>query len=66
MLLSLLQHPPLPLPSFIPTKNIPKLTHQIRLAEVIPRFTDKPRSIDEFLREEVHELEEFVVGIAVP
>ena len=63
--MALLQHPSLPLPSLIPAKDIPKLAHEIRVSEVISRFVHEPHSIDEFLGEKIHELEELIVCLAV-
>ena len=60
LLLALLQHPSLPLPSLIPAKDIPKLVHEIQVSEVILRFVHELRSMDEFLGEKIHELEELV------
>ena len=60
LLLALLQHPSLPLLSLIPAKDIPKLAHEIRVSKVISHFVHELRSMDEFLGEKIHELEELV------
>jgi hypothetical protein len=66
LLLTLLQHPPLPLAPVIPPKNLPKLAHQLCVSKEIPCFTNEACSIDKLLGEEIHELEKLVVGVSVP
>lgn len=56
---------PRPLLPLIIPQNLLKLRHQLSLPKERPALPDQPRGIDDILREEVDDFEEFVVGFAV-
>ena len=49
----------------VPAQDFLELRHQLPVPEERPRFSHEPRRVDDVLREQVHQLQELVICLAI-